>query len=76
MIITVAPDRGVWAVRCAGLESMLFQSGGRAEAAARRLALAFSQNGHPAKVVVHDGNGTLAGFHRHRPASVYDDLRL
>jgi hypothetical protein len=60
--LTVAPLGVGWAVSVPGVAGpMMFQSGGAAETAARRLAERLSVAGTPAKLLVHLKNGALAG---------------
>ncbi len=60
-IILVAPLAGGWAVVCAGLEPLVFRSGGRAEAQAKRLALALARLGRAAQVRIFDRARNLVG---------------
>ena len=68
LLISVAPVGAQWAVRSEiSSVDQLFDSGGRAEAAARRLADQFAEAGHHAEVEVYLRDGALAGRHVHRP---------
>jgi hypothetical protein len=60
-IILVSPVAGGWAVACAGLEPLLFRSGGRAEAQARRLAACLSRLGRAVQVRVLDRSRNVVG---------------
>ena len=60
-IISVTPLASGWAVMCAGLEPLIFRSGGRAEAQARRLALALAKLGRGIEVRVFDRARNLVG---------------
>ena len=53
-IIWVQPLAGGWAVLCAGLEPLVFRSGGRAEAQAKRLAACLARLGRAVQVRIHD----------------------
>jgi hypothetical protein len=60
-IIWVSPLADGWAVLCAGLEPLVFRSGGRAEAQARRLAACLAKLGRAVQVRVLDRGFNLAG---------------
>ncbi len=61
-LIAVIPLGEGWAVRSDGLDNdMLFKGGGRAEAAARRLAEKLAGAGEPCEIRIHDRAGRLAG---------------
>lgn len=60
-VIWVAPLADGWAVFCAGLEPLIFRSGARAEAQARRLALALARLGRAIEVRVLDRARNLVG---------------
>jgi hypothetical protein len=60
-IIQVAPLAEGWAVFCAGLEPLVFRSGGRAEEQARALAAVLAHLGRAVKVLIHDRTFTLVG---------------
>lgn len=60
-IIWVSPVAGGWAVLCAGLQPLLFRSGGRAEAQARRLAACLARLGRAAQVRILDRSQNLVG---------------
>lgn len=61
LIIWVQPLAEGWSVVCSGLEPLVFRSGGRAEAAARRLALALTRLGRAIEVRVLDRARNLVG---------------
>lgn len=64
--ICVVPLGEGWAVEQEDLaESLVFISGGRAEAAARKLARATSRAGMSAEIVIHDRNGQVVGRQRY-----------
>lgn len=53
--VNVLPAAGGWELDCdLPLETTYYRSGGRAEEAARRLALRLSDGGADVKLVVHD----------------------
>lgn len=60
-IIWVQPLAEGWAVICSGLEPLVFRSGGRAEAAARRLALALAKMGRAIELRILDRARNLVG---------------
>ena len=60
-IILVSPLANGWAVLCAGIEPLVFRSGGRAEAQARRLAACLAQLGRGVQVRVLDRSRNLVG---------------
>jgi len=61
-VISVAPEGEGWAVRCPEFENaMIFKSGARAEAAARRLAQRFGRAGRPCVLELRLRNGDVAG---------------
>ena len=60
-VILVSPLADGWAVICAGLEPLLFRSGGRAEAQAKRLALALAKLGQAVQVRIMDRSWNLVG---------------
>ena len=60
-VIRVSPLAEGWAVFCVGLEPLIFRSGGRAEAQARRLAMALAKLGRAVQVRVHDRARNLVG---------------
>jgi hypothetical protein len=67
LIISVEPVDGGWRLSCEGLaESLMFLSGGRAEAHARVLADRLAALGHDAVVQIHDRDNNLAGAVRYR----------
>lgn len=58
--IDVRPAHAWWRLRCDPLiEPMYFGSGGRAERAARELAIKLNGNGHTVRVMIHDRNEKL-----------------
>lgn len=60
--IRVIPAGSGWAVESDALDNpMIFRSGGRAEATARRLALALARAGHAATLEVKARDGRTAG---------------
>lgn len=60
-IIVVSPLANGWAVLCAGLEPVVFRSGARAEAQARRLATCLAALGRAVQVRVLDRSRNLVG---------------
>lgn len=60
-IIRVSPLADGWGVFCSGLEPLFFRSGGRAEAQARRLAVALAQVGKAIEVRIFDRARNLVG---------------
>lgn len=62
-IIRVTPLAEGWGVFCAGLEPLIFRSGGRAEAQAKRLALALAKMGRAIEVRIFDRARNLVGTH-------------
>ena len=65
IIYTVNPVTGGWTVRqLPDGEPLMFLSGGRAEAAAVRLATSWWQTGAPAQILIHDRQGRLVGERR------------
>lgn len=60
-VIVVSPLADGWAVRTAGLEPLVFRSGARAEAQARRLAVALAQLGREVQVRILDRARNLVG---------------
>lgn len=60
--IRVSPADAWWAVESDGFDNpMIFRSGGRAEDAARRLALALARTGQVVKLEVKARDGATAG---------------
>ncbi|MFN3583362.1 DUF2188 domain-containing protein [Phenylobacterium sp.] len=60
--VSVVPAAEGWAVRSDAIDNeMIFKSGARAEAAARRVAQALAAAGQAVKLRVHLRDGTLAG---------------
>ena len=53
-IILVSPLADGWAVICAGLEPLVFRSGARAEAQAKKLAACLAKLGRAVQVRIHD----------------------
>lgn len=60
-VILVSPLADGWAVLCVGLEPLVFRSGGRAEAQARRLAACLAKLGRAVQVRVLDRARNLVG---------------
>jgi hypothetical protein len=60
-IIWVLPLADGWAVRCLDLETLVFRSGGRAEAQARRLAACLARLGRAVQVRILDRAHNLVG---------------
>ena len=60
-IIWVSPLAGGWAVLTAGIEPLVFRSGARAEAQAKRLATALAKLGRAVQVRVLDRGRNLVG---------------
>ena len=60
-VILVSPLADGWAVLCAGLEPLVFQSGARAEAQARRLAACLAKLGRAVQVRILDRSRHLVG---------------
>jgi hypothetical protein len=60
-IILVSPLADGWAVLTAGLEPLVFRSGARAEAAARRLATSLAKLGRAVQVRILDRSQNLVG---------------
>jgi len=59
-LISVSPLGEGWAVRSDGLDNeMLFNGGGRAEAAARRLGEKLAGAGEACEIRIHDRKGAL-----------------
>jgi hypothetical protein len=58
---SVIPVDGGWAVQQAMGETLMFLSGGRAEAKAKQLAQLSRKLGETARVLIHDRNGKLVG---------------
>ena len=60
-IILVSPLADGWAVICAGLEPLVFRSGARAEAQAKRLAACLAKLGRAVQVRIFDRSRNLVG---------------
>lgn len=60
-IILVSPLADGWAVLTAGIEPLVFRSGGRAEAQARRLAQCLAKLGRAVQVRILDRSRNLVG---------------
>jgi len=60
-IILVSPLADGWAVICAGLEPLVFRSGARAEAQAKRLAACLAKLGRAVQVRILDRSRNLVG---------------
>lgn len=68
MTVSVTPIESGWSVRREpGGETLVFRSGGRAEAAARQVAEAARQSGISAKVFIHTRDGACAGRLSYEP---------
>jgi hypothetical protein len=68
--ILVAPAGNGWAVRSEAFDNeLIFEAGGRAEAAARALADRYARAGNPAEVSIFMRNGDLAGRFLHHAAA-------
>jgi hypothetical protein len=68
MTVFVTPIDSGWAVeRDPGGEPLVFASGGRAEAAARRVAEAARRSGTRAEVVIHARDGVCVGRFSYEP---------
>jgi hypothetical protein len=60
-IILVSPLAQGWAVSCAGIEPLIFRSGGHAEAQARQLAQSLARLGREVHVRILDRGRNLIG---------------
>jgi len=60
-VILVAPLADGWAVLCAGLEPLVFRSGARAEAQAKKLAAVLARLGRAVQVRILDRGRNLVG---------------
>ena len=58
-IIWVSPFANGWTVWCAGIEPLVFRSGGRAEAHAKRLAACLARLGRAVQVRILDRSSNL-----------------
>ncbi|MBA4014132.1 MAG: hypothetical protein C0481_19915 [Phenylobacterium sp.] len=68
--ILVGPAGDGWAVRSEAFDNeLIFEAGGRAEAAARALADRYARSGSAAEVQIFLRNGDLAGRFLHRAAA-------
>lgn len=68
--ISVAPAGSGWAVSSEAFDNeLIFEAGGRAEAAARALADRYAKAGALAEVSIFMRNGDLAGKFVHAPTS-------
>lgn len=66
--VSVTPIESGWSVhRDPGGETLVFRSGGRAEAAARRVAEAARRSGMEAEVVIHARDGACVGRLSYQP---------
>ena len=66
--ILVSPAGDGWAVRSEAFDNdLLFEAGGRSEAAARALADRYARAGNPAEVSIYLRNGDMAGRFVHQP---------
>jgi hypothetical protein len=62
LMISVTPFNEGWAVRAQGMDNaMVFASGAKAEAAARRLAGNMAASGQPAEIEIWLRDGLLGG---------------
>jgi hypothetical protein len=60
--VSVLPAANGWIVQSDEIENpMVFEAGGRAEVAARRLAQALATRGEPVEIRIHLKTGDLAG---------------
>jgi hypothetical protein len=67
--IFVAPAGDGWVVRSEAFDNeLMFEAGGRAEAAARALATRYANAGSKTEVSIFLRNGDLAGRFLHTPA--------
>ena len=60
-VIWVSPLADGWTVLCAGIEPLVFRSGGRAEAQAKRLAACLAKLGRAVQVRILDRALNLVG---------------
>jgi len=60
-VILVSPLADGWAVLCAGLEPLVFRSGARAEAQAKKLAAVLAKLGRAVQVRILDRGRNLVG---------------
>lgn len=68
--ISVAPAANGWVVRSEAFDNeLMFEAGGRAEAAARSLATRYAQAGRPTEVNIFLRDGALAGRFMHHAAT-------
>ena len=68
MTVSVTPIESGWSVRREpGGETLVFRSGGRAEAAARQVAEAARQSGISAEVFIHTRDGACVGRLNYEP---------
>lgn len=65
IVLKVGPAQTGWSLECDMLEATFFQSGARAEAAARRLAVEFSGAGHDVRMLVQDRGERVIATHRY-----------
>ncbi len=64
--ISVAPAAHGWVVRSEAFDNeLMFEAGGRAEAAARSLAARYAKAGRPTQVSIFMRDGALAGSFMH-----------
>jgi len=64
--ISVKPAGDAWVVRSEAFDNeLVFEAGGRAEAAARSLAVRYAQAGRPTQVSIFMRDGALAGRFMH-----------
>ena len=67
-VITVVSTDAGWSVRGDTFEPLMFWSGARAEAFARRLAEDLRLAGHDVRLHIHLADGSLAGAFHYAPA--------
>ena len=68
--ISVTPAGDAWVVRSEAFDNeLIFEAGGRAEAAARSLAVRYAQAGRPTQVSIFMRDGALAGRFMHHAAA-------
>jgi hypothetical protein len=66
LVISVQPQGDIWTVRSEVLhQELIFDKGGRAEAAARKLADQLAHKGLWARVEIYLRDGVLAGYFTH-----------
>jgi hypothetical protein len=65
VILRVTPAATGWSVYCDGIQPTFFRSGGRAEGAARRLAIELSGLGNDVRLMVQDRAEQVVATHRY-----------